>query len=100
MAGLPQQPRPWGPEQATGAPDTWPNAGDLRTAWASKTPDDQQEWLELTYDAPIRPTAVLIYETFNPGAVNRITTYNAEGREFNLWSGTDPTPAGSEKGIR
>jgi len=94
-----QSPRGWGPEQATGAPNTWPNAGDLGTAWASQTPDGQREWLELTYDAPIRPAAVLIYETYNPGAVDRITGYDAAGKEIELWSGADPTPAGSEKGI-
>ncbi len=95
----PQLPRPWGPEQATGAPDTWPRSGDLTTAWASKTPDGQREWLELTYDAPIRPVAVMVYETFNPGAVDRVTGYDANGQEVELWSGADPTSAGSEKGI-
>jgi hypothetical protein len=95
----PLAPRPWGPEQATGAPDTWPNSGDLTTAWASATPDGQREWLELTYKDAVRPSAVLIYETYNPGAVDRVTTYDANGKEIELWSGTDPTPAGSEKGI-
>lgn len=91
--------RPWGPEQATGAPDTWPNSGDLTTAWASATPDGQREWLELTYKEAVRPAAVLVYETYNPGAVDRITGYDANGKEVELWSGSDPTPAGSEKGI-
>ena len=97
--GNPRAPRPWGPEQATGAPDTWPNAGDLQTAWASATPDGQREWLELTYDAPIRPAAVMVYETYNPGAVDRVTGYDPNGREVELWSGADPTPAGKDKGI-
>lgn len=92
-------PRLWGPEQATGAPDTWPKSGDIGTAWASKSPDAQPEWLELTYATPVAPTAVLIYETFNPGAVNRLTTLAPDGKETELWSGSDPTPAGAEKGI-
>lgn len=95
----PLAPRPWGPEQATGAPDTWPNSGDLTTAWASATPDGQREWLELTYKDAVRPAAVLIYETYNPGAVDRVTGYDPSGKEVELWSGADPTPAGSEKGI-
>jgi hypothetical protein len=99
VAATPKTPRAWGPEQATGAPDTWPNSGDIQTAWASQTPDGQKEWLELTYEAPIRPTAVLIYETYNPGAVDRVTGFNADGKEFDLWAGADPTPAGSGKGI-
>ena len=92
-------PRPWGPEQATGAPDTWPNAGDIQTAWASKTPDGQREWLELTYAAPVRAIALTIYETYNPGAVDRVTTFDADGNELELWSGADPTPADHDKGI-
>lgn len=97
--GVRQPPRSWGPEQATGAPDTWPKAGDLPTAWASQTPDGQREWLELTYAAPVRAVAVLVYETYNPGAVDRVTGYDAGGKEIELWSGADPTPAGKDKGI-
>jgi hypothetical protein len=92
-------PRQWGPEQATGAPDTWPKSGDIPTAWASKTPDGQREWLELTYATPLRPVAALVYETLNPGAVDRVTGYDASGNEVELWSGSDPTPAGKDKGI-
>ncbi|MCB1513071.1 MAG: hypothetical protein KDJ36_19415, partial [Hyphomicrobiaceae bacterium] len=40
----PQQNRSWGPEQAVGKPNT-PQAGDISTAWASRTRDDQEEWL-------------------------------------------------------
>jgi hypothetical protein len=94
-----QSPRNWGPEQATGAPDTWPRSGDLGTAWASKTQDGQREWLDLTYDAPVKAAAVTIYETFNPGAVDRVTGYDASGKEVELWAGADPTPAGQDKGI-
>lgn len=94
-----QAPRAWGPEQATGAPDTWPRSGDIGTAWASRTPDDQPEWLELTYDAAVRPSAILVYETYNPGALSRVTAYDANGKEVELWSGSDPTPVGKEKGI-
>lgn len=94
-----QTPRQWGPEQATGAPDTWPQSGDITTAWASATPDGQREWLELTYSEAVRPSAVLVYETYNPGAVDRVTTYDANGKEVELWSGSDPTPMGKDKGI-
>lgn len=97
--GMSRAPRAWGPEQATGKPDTWPSSGDIGTAWASQTPDGQREWLELTYKTPTRPIAVLVYETYNPGAVDRVTAYDAAGKEVELWSGADPTPAGQEKGV-
>jgi hypothetical protein len=38
---------------------------DLVTAWDSATPDGQDEWLLLV------PTAVLVHETYNPGALER-----------------------------
>jgi hypothetical protein len=86
----PRPKRPWGPEQATGEPDT--NAsGDIVTAWASQTPDGQEEWLLLEYAEPIVPTAVLVYETYNPGALVRVTAFKLDGEEVELWKGQDPT---------
>ncbi|HEV3256954.1 MAG TPA: hypothetical protein VG013_08760 [Gemmataceae bacterium] len=90
--------RPWGPEQVTGEPDT-SEAGDIQTAWASASQDDQDEWLMVEYDEPIVPTAVDVYETFNPGALYRITVFKLNGEEVEVWKGDDPTTAGSDKGV-
>jgi hypothetical protein len=90
--------RAYGPEQATGAPDT-PEAGDFPTAWASLTPDGQDEWLELEYAQEVKPTAVLVYETFNPGALYKVSVFKADGTEVEFWKGKDPTPVGSGKGV-
>lgn len=97
VAGTPRVKRPWGPEQATGPPDT-PQAGDVQTAWASRTPDDQDEWLLLEYAAPIVPEAVLVYETFNPGALYRVTVFGLDGEEVEVWKGKDPTARTSVMG--
>lgn len=86
--------RSWGPEQATGEPDTL-QAGDRSTAWASKTADGQDEWLRLRYRRAVTPTAVHVYESYNPGALYRITARNSSGREIEIWSGEDPIPVGS-----
>jgi hypothetical protein len=91
--------RAWGPEQVIGKPDTWPNQGDIVTAWASLTADGQQEWLLLEYENPVVPKEVHVYETFNPGAVVRITAFKLTGEEVEIWKGSDPTAAGSGKGI-
>jgi hypothetical protein len=90
--------RAFGPEQATGPPDT-PLAGDCNTAWASLGADNQDEWLLLEYAEPVLPAAVLIYETFNPGAVHRVTAFRLSGEEVEVWKGKDPTPVGSDRGI-
>jgi len=87
--------RSWGPEQATGEPNT-EGPGDLSTAWASATQDEQDEWLTLDYARPIIPVAVIVHETFNPGAISRVSLFRPDTEEVDAWKGTDPTA--TEKG--
>lgn len=98
LTTIPKPKRSWGPEQATGAPDT-PEAGDITTAWASLTPDEQDEWLLLEYAEPVVPSAVQVYETYNPGAVNKVSVITLDGKEVEVWTGKDPTPPDSDKGV-
>ncbi len=85
----------WSPAQATGAPDAYelPTGGDRQSAWASQSQDDQAEWLELVYAKRVNAIGVDIYETFNPGAVHKVTVVEPGGIEKTGWEGTDPTPA-------
>jgi hypothetical protein len=82
--------RDWGPEQAVGEPNT-NMAGDIVTAWASASQDGQDEWLMLEYGEPVLPASILVYETYNPGALVRVTVFRADGEEVEVWKGTDPT---------
>jgi hypothetical protein len=77
----------YAPAQAAGEPNT-PSAGDYNTAWASKEADAGEETLTLTYEYPVMPAALNIYETYNPGAVIKIEAYQAAGNEWVvLWEG-------------
>jgi hypothetical protein len=98
VASMQRPKRPWGPEQLTGEPDT-NTAGDIQTAWASQSQDDQDEWLMLEYAEAVVPKAVLVYETYNPGALVRVTAFRADGQEVELWKGKDPTATDAEMGI-
>ncbi len=89
--------RNWGPEQAIGPADT-PMAGDLTTAWASLSPDGQREWLLLQYARPTRPAAIEIYESFNPGAVDRVSVFTPDGQEKVVWKRKAPRTYGEELG--
>jgi hypothetical protein len=80
--------RSWGPEQVTGAPDTV-TAGDLPTAWASRLPDAGEEWLKLDYERTVEIAEVHVRETYNPGAVSKVTAI-VGGREQTLWEGIEP----------
>src|SRR5437899_513544 len=76
-----------------------PAPGDFPPAGASLSPDSQREWLILEYAEPMQPKAIRIHETWNPGAVTRVSAYMLNGEEVTVWSGRDPTPAGSERGV-
>lgn len=81
------QSRRWGPEQATGAPDTM-QAGDFPTAWAARQQDVGQEWLEIEFGRPTAIAEVRIRETFNPGAISKVVARALSGGgEIVIWEG-------------
>ena len=88
----------WSIDQVTGPPDT-PGAGDIQTAWASSSRDAQAEWLLLEYPRRVVPTSVVVHETYNPGALARVTAFDFWGSEHQLWQGTDPTPTTAPRGV-
>ena len=90
--------RAWGRQQVAGPPDTT-GFGDIVTAWASSSTDGQQEWLELTYERAVTPAEVHVYETYNPGAVHRVTAFTDAGEEVEAWTGVDPVPQKSSGGV-
>lgn len=67
----------WNALQAAGAPDTYPSCGDYPTAWASATSTGADS-IVLEYALPVTPMEILIYETFNPGAIVRVTVIDPE----------------------
>ncbi len=84
----------WSMRQALGAPDTYPRHGDLNTAWASRAPDAEGEFLEVGFDRPVRIRAVIVAETFNPGAITAITAGLASGsRQVLVREGVTPITA-------
>jgi hypothetical protein len=79
--------RAWGPEQIVGPPDT-DHAGDLPTAWASLQADGSgAEWLWAGFDRPVWVAEVRIRESFNPGAISKVTAKVGD-QEIVLWEGT------------
>jgi beta-lactamase regulating signal transducer with metallopeptidase domain/biopolymer transport protein ExbD len=88
----------WHPRQATGAPNV-PEAGDDGRAWASSTQDGQEEWLDLTYDPPVPARAVMVYESYNPGAMRKVTVTRVNGRSSVVWDAPDPVRVRDNKGV-
>lgn len=81
---------PWGPEQATGAPDT-PEAEDAPTAWCPLEPDAGAEWLLVHFEKKVSIAEVRVRESFHPGAVARVSALSEDGTSSVLWEGHDPT---------
>jgi hypothetical protein len=90
--------RSWGPEQAQGPPDT-EGAGDSPTAWASLTADSQKEWLVCEYTEAVMPTALVVHANDAPGSLEKVSVFDEEGKEIEVWTGTDPTPRTAERGV-
>lgn len=69
----------WAANQVLGPPDVFPKHGDIPQAWASQAPDNGAEWIEVGFARPSEIAAVVIYETFNPGAIARVTLKLEDG---------------------
>lgn len=67
----------WSARQVRGAPDT-PDCGDQITAWASES-SSGTDWLLLTYSQAVVPTWIVVFETFNPGAVVQVEVIAEDG---------------------
>jgi hypothetical protein len=79
----------WAAYQILGPPDTYPNYGDIATAWSPYSQDTGREWIELYYNNPAPIRSVAIYETYNPGAVDTVYVRNPNTQQWQIvWSGT------------
>ena len=76
--------------QAAGPPDANPNVDDSK-AWATKRGDMGVQWIELTYDPPLRASRVRIFEVNSAGAVVEIQVTDTRGQKRTAWRGNDPT---------
>jgi beta-lactamase regulating signal transducer with metallopeptidase domain len=88
----------WSALQATGAPNV-EQGGDNPHAWAPLTQDDQPEWLELEWTEPVRAAAILVYESFNPGALVRVRVNGDDIQETTIFEGADPVHVSEGKGV-
>jgi hypothetical protein len=62
-------PDEWSALQATGVADVADCSEESRS-WASL--DTKVDWLELTYDEPVRPSDIRIHEVWSPGSIVKV----------------------------
>jgi hypothetical protein len=78
----------WSANQTLGPPNVYPSHGDNTKAWASQTSGGRREFLEVGYSNPISIIGVDVYETDNPGAVDKVEARDPDGTLHLLWSGS------------
>ncbi|MCC3159264.1 T9SS type A sorting domain-containing protein [Hymenobacter sp. 15J16-1T3B] len=66
----------WAASMTTGTPDVYPRYGDLSGAWASSAADGTREYLVLRFNNPAPAKRILIWETYNPGAIDTVFVRN------------------------
>jgi hypothetical protein len=77
----------WSPVSANGPPNVYPAHGDNRAAWASQNADVGLEWLQVQF--PLTAArAVVVVETFHPGALVRIDDLSNPNAPVILWEGS------------
>jgi len=74
----------WGAVQAAGPPNT-PGCGNYRSAWSTANPNGSGT-LTLYYAQLVRPTAVVVYHSFNPGFIEQITLTDVYGDQAVIYS--------------
>lgn len=72
----------WSAKQVLGFPDVYPWYGDSPNAWASKSADNQREYLELYFTNGIPVDSIWIYETYNAGAVDTVYVKNPNTNQW------------------
>lgn len=84
-----KSPGPWSTLVALGEPDTYPEYGDIQTAWAPKKMDGGLEYLALGFDSAQYVNLIEVYETYNPGSITEVLVRNYEtGSWVSVYSGS------------
>lgn len=90
-------PTRWSARQILGPPDVYPEYGDIERAWTPASRDKGEEYIEVgfPYIGPI--CGVVVYETYNPGAIVKIILKDTEGNYHVVWEKDDKEKDSKEK---
>lgn len=77
----------WPSSNVVGPSNTYPNYGDLKTAWAPSKSTGTKEFLELQFEKKVLITGIEIYETYNPGAVVKVSAKKPDNTWEELYTG-------------
>jgi len=84
----------WPATNIVGPSNTYPKYGDSKTNWSPFSSSGTQEFLHVKYDIPVIPTRIKVYETYNPGALVKVSGKDPSDNWVILWSGARQTNSG------
>ena len=76
----------WSAAQATGVPNVG-NCDEEANSWASAS-SNGTDWLELTYDKPVRPSEIRIHEVWAPGSIVKVDVKDLAGVYHTVYEAT------------
>jgi OmpA-OmpF porin, OOP family len=74
-------PTQYSAQQALGKPNVLPAGGQNPNAWTPEKPR-RSEWIKLGFANPMKIQQIAIAETYNPGALFKVYTYDEAGKEY------------------
>lgn len=74
--------------QVVGPPDVYPHHGDRAEAWAPAAQNAGLEHIDVAFAEPIQASAIVVVETFHPGALARIEDISEGRAPALLWAGS------------
>jgi hypothetical protein len=83
----------WSAAQATGAPNTYPQSGDLVTAWATLMAESPNESITLGFAPAATGSMVWIFLTHHPDAVKTVTV-GTQAADTVVYQAPNPTSVG------
>jgi outer membrane protein OmpA-like peptidoglycan-associated protein len=80
----------YGANQTLHSPNVYPKGGESPNAWRPARSDDEQ-YIVVRFDIPIRAQQIAIAETENPGAITKVYAYDSLDNEYLLFD-LNPRP--------
>jgi len=85
-------PKQFGAQQILGRPSKLPNIGSSVCAWSPATEaSPNEEWIKVGYTKSVRIRQIAVAENFNAGTITRIYGYDANDKEYLLYTNTRDT---------
>jgi len=88
-------PNQYGAKQVIGNPNVPLNGEDSPNAWTPRR-SDRIDFIKVGFENPIKIQQIAVHESYNPGAVYQVFTYDAQDNEYLMFTLTpQPVPINS-----